>query len=298
MIRSCLGQHFTAFELIIVDDGSTDDSVGAVKQFGDSRIHLIRHAENRGHCAARNTGVASATADWILFLDSDDELVDGALSLVAAKTEAVTKDISRVAFRYRLDNDRLSPEPWPSETVFTYERYIRWSNSVVLGDFCNCTRRDTFQVVLFSEDSLFETIYQLNFARHFRTLVCDDIVATVHSGASNRMTSTVASISSLPRTESAAAFLCSVESALREHGDALRTFAPDRWRSLSRTRVTWALLSRNRTAAFQACLSHLRAFPLSITTLGMLVLGILSPRAIVVGKQVKRFADTVRMGTR
>jgi glycosyltransferase involved in cell wall biosynthesis len=294
MIRSCLGQDFAAFELIIVDGASTDGSIAAVEQFDDPRIRLIRHAQNRGHCAARNTGVASAIAPWILFLDSDDELIEDALSIIAAKTHTVTEEIARLAFRYRLDNNSLSPEPWPSGTVFAYEQYIRWSDSVVLGDFSNCTRRDTFQLVPLSEDSLFESLYQLNFAHQFQTLVCAEVVAMVHSGAPNRMSTTVTGITSLPRAEYAAAFLSSVDSTLRQHGEALRAFAPNRWKSLSRTRITWALLSRNKTAAIKAAVSHLCSFPLSITALGMLMLGLFSPRAIIIGKRVKRFAATVR----
>ena len=71
-IRSALAQTFTDYELIVVNDGSTDRSVEAVATFNDPRIRLVNQ-ENQGVSAARNCGVAEAKANHIAFLDSDDE---------------------------------------------------------------------------------------------------------------------------------------------------------------------------------------------------------------------------------
>lgn len=69
-IRSVLDQTRAADEIIIVDDGSTDDLDAALAPFL-SRILLVRQ-DNAGVAAARNAGVARATGDWLTFLDSDD----------------------------------------------------------------------------------------------------------------------------------------------------------------------------------------------------------------------------------
>ena len=61
-IGSVLAQRFKDFELIVVDDGSTDESVEVAKSFGDQRINLIELGQNRGGNAARNAGVRSANA--------------------------------------------------------------------------------------------------------------------------------------------------------------------------------------------------------------------------------------------
>lgn len=73
-IRSVLAQTFADLELVVVDDGSTDDTPAVVLRLAqrDPRIVYVRH-ENRGLAAARNTGVALARAAWVTFLDSDDE---------------------------------------------------------------------------------------------------------------------------------------------------------------------------------------------------------------------------------
>jgi succinoglycan biosynthesis protein ExoO len=73
-IKSVLAQTFTDFELVLVDDASTDESLKEVRKFSDPRIRLLhRDVPGPGGYAARNLGVAESRADWIAFLDADDE---------------------------------------------------------------------------------------------------------------------------------------------------------------------------------------------------------------------------------
>ena len=77
-IRSVLAQTERSFELIILDDGSTDDTEPVVATFDDARIRYQRQ-ENAGVSAARNAGAELARADLLAFLDSDDEYLPCAL---------------------------------------------------------------------------------------------------------------------------------------------------------------------------------------------------------------------------
>lgn len=70
-LQSLLSQTFDDFELIVVDDGSTDDTVTVVNSFTDVRIRLIRQ-RNRGLSGAHNTGIAAANGAFIGFCDADD----------------------------------------------------------------------------------------------------------------------------------------------------------------------------------------------------------------------------------
>ena len=72
-IESVLNQTYNNWELIIVDDGSTDNCKEIIKKyFYDNRIKYIAHKENRGIPAARNTGIRAAKGEYIGFLDQDD----------------------------------------------------------------------------------------------------------------------------------------------------------------------------------------------------------------------------------
>lgn len=70
-LESVLGQTFTDFEVLLVDDGSTDSTVQWASELVDSRVRLITQ-ENQGVCVARNTGIAHAGGEYVAFLDSDD----------------------------------------------------------------------------------------------------------------------------------------------------------------------------------------------------------------------------------
>ncbi|HRO07499.1 MAG TPA: glycosyltransferase family 2 protein [Saprospiraceae bacterium] len=70
-VESILAQSFTDWELIIVDDGSTDDTKAIVETYQDNRIRYV-YQENQERSAARNHGIRLAKGDWICFQDSDD----------------------------------------------------------------------------------------------------------------------------------------------------------------------------------------------------------------------------------
>lgn len=72
-IQSVLDQTYQDFEIIVVDDASTDETEEVVKSFADDRINYTRHQKNKGGGASRNTGIKVAKGKFIAFLDSDDE---------------------------------------------------------------------------------------------------------------------------------------------------------------------------------------------------------------------------------
>lgn len=73
-LQSLKAQTFTNFECIVIDDGSTDESVAVIARAiaGDKRFHLVRHAVNSGLSASRNTGLRLTRTEYVCLLDSDD----------------------------------------------------------------------------------------------------------------------------------------------------------------------------------------------------------------------------------
>jgi glycosyltransferase involved in cell wall biosynthesis len=82
-VNSVLAQDFEDFELIVVDDGSTDGTADEMKGYG-GRVRLLHHPENRGVSAARNRGILHTRGKYIAFLDSDDLWVKGKLKIQVA----------------------------------------------------------------------------------------------------------------------------------------------------------------------------------------------------------------------
>jgi len=70
-LRSILAQHLTDLEVVLVDDGSTDETP-QITNGADPRIVVIRNQEPGGVSAARNRGIAAARGEWIAFCDDDD----------------------------------------------------------------------------------------------------------------------------------------------------------------------------------------------------------------------------------
>lgn len=92
-IESLRAQSHADWEMLVVDDGSSDGTMGVVAGFADARIRLIRQA-NTGVSAARNRGMAAAAGAALVFLDADDWLAPDALARLVAALQAAPEAVA------------------------------------------------------------------------------------------------------------------------------------------------------------------------------------------------------------
>lgn len=94
-LESILKQTYQSFEVILVNDCSTDNTVNIVKDYiqRDSRLFLLEHLENKGTALSREDGYRAAKGDYVFFLDSDDSISPDALSLLYKEANKTNADI-------------------------------------------------------------------------------------------------------------------------------------------------------------------------------------------------------------
>lgn len=110
-LKSILGQTYTNVEVILVNDGSTDNSLSIIKTYAttDARIKIV-DKKNEGVSSARNTGLKNATGEYVLFVDSDDTIDLDTVEKLANTVEH--KDVDGVIFGYKL----LGMANWSNDT--------------------------------------------------------------------------------------------------------------------------------------------------------------------------------------
>lgn len=106
-LRSILAQTFVDFELIVIDDASTDVSAERIAAFDDPRLRVLRRDERGpGGYAARNLGIEHARADWIAFLDADDAWEPHHLETLHGLIERHSQAGMAMAGQRKIDGDR------------------------------------------------------------------------------------------------------------------------------------------------------------------------------------------------
>lgn len=152
-IKSILSQTYSNWELILVDDGSTDESGLICDEYAnsDSRIEVI-HTRNGGVSSARNLGLSWASGEWVTFSDSDDELFPNALQSYASNiVDGV--DLIRGGFE-RIKNNEISIISTKNFTTTNKEQVICACAETQYEAYLwnSCFRREIIANVRFRED--------------------------------------------------------------------------------------------------------------------------------------------------
>ncbi|MCF8450382.1 MAG: glycosyltransferase family 2 protein [Taibaiella sp.] len=120
-LDSVLNQTYSAHEIIVVDDASTDETCTLIERHYVGKVNLIKTKVNAGSSAARNAGMEKATGDYIAFLDADDIWHTDKLRIMN-ELLAANPDIYLLYHTYTLENveDIVVPQPFTSSVVPFY----------------------------------------------------------------------------------------------------------------------------------------------------------------------------------
>lgn len=274
-IDSCLRQTYTDFEVIVSDDGSTDGSRALVERYADPRVRFLRCDRNRGIGPARNAGVDAASGEWIVFLDSDDELLPDALATMNRCAAQVAPGVGRMVFMYQLDIGGYSPNPSLVPAVWDYVGYLQWLESLRgSSDYCNCIRRKTFETVRWAEDRAFEGGYLLNLSLHFRTQAFPDVVGVVHSDADNRSTAWPLEVTLQWGADNAAW----ADRNLARHEAGMAAHCPTAYRRFLQVFAISYFLSGDRRKGWKTVWKIFRLRPTAWRAWALMTLGVCGPR--------------------
>lgn len=151
-IESIINQTYSNLEIILVDDGSPDNSGNIAEEYAkkDKRIKVI-HKENGGLSDARNAGMKAATGDYLMFSDSDDFLIENACELLVNKIEKEQADYVIGNYINCYEDGQLWEKP-----IFDLEKYKEFKLNI--KDY-----KDSFYIM---NSGVWNKIFNMNFIRN------------------------------------------------------------------------------------------------------------------------------------
>jgi glycosyltransferase involved in cell wall biosynthesis/GT2 family glycosyltransferase len=189
-ISSAINQTYTNLEIIIIDDGSTEDIKKVVDSFHDDRIVFLRHDRNKGVSAARNTGIKHSKGEYVAFLDSDDEWYE-------RKIELQLSDLKCKGNEYLVSYCKRETYDDEMEKVVKYSPPGRDGNRlddllfecVITAPSVVAKRACFDEVGVFDEQMRFAEDWEMwiRLAKHFSFAYVDDVLVRCHNHRSGRL---------------------------------------------------------------------------------------------------------------
>ena len=181
-LNSVLTQTFPHLEILVVDDGSQDNTVEVVSCYPDPRLRYY-YKENAERGAARNYGLAHAVGEYVIFLDSDDIFHPNHLSTLYAAIESATPKPNFIATKYDFD---CSGQHLPSDLV-ALPAGVLGLDTFIAGNVlaCNiCVRRQNPALHLFEEDRQYAAVedwmFMLENTQDDRVCLVDAVTLTMN----------------------------------------------------------------------------------------------------------------------
>ncbi len=247
-LESIIQQKFTDFEVIIVDDGSSDSSVEKIKKHLGGGFKLIKHGINLGVGPARNSGFLEAQGEWIIPLDSDDELTSDALELVFKVAKTTGKEINTIKFMAKYENGELTPNPPFIDEIWKYEDYIGKLDGFRHSDGPSVYRNRLNNKDIWPKSRCIETLFHLNQRKEGQMRTVPFTIAVFHKDAGNQLTTLKDRRKIILMAPD---MVQMIDDICKYHGDAIKCGAPNTYVNLLGEGCKQSLLAGQRIKALR-----------------------------------------------
>ena len=275
-VMSCIEQDFQDFEVIVVDDGSSDNTFDILKSIDDKRLKIVRHPTNCGIPDARNTAILNSKGKWLISFDSDWEMLPGALGNLYKRTLTAPEDVGCIGSSFIFDNGLVTPSFIP-DTIIDYEGRIKWTEVEGGTDYCRCVKREIYDKVMWPKGIRLanDSLFALDFAKVTKQRIDRDYLAKQYTslGSVTRGIG-VKGIKNLLKVSSDNAY--AFDELLRKHGETLNRIGPNLKYKFENSLAKCSFLSGNRVRGLKYILRCLRLYPYSIRNWSILIFGLIS----------------------
>jgi glycosyltransferase involved in cell wall biosynthesis len=292
-VRSGLEQTFDDFEIVVVDDASTDATLAVLEAVDDPRLRVVRHERNRGISPARATAVAHARGEWLVIVDSDWDLFPDSLARLRTVIETLPPGVHIIRSRLEREDGTVEPVIMPTG-VTDYDGRLRWLEQVAVAgvgsDAGHCIHRSVFEHSSYIDRrGAMETLWETDVARQERSLWVPDVLGRQYTDAPNSHSRDVSASRLVPRLLAEAPdALWMAETMLAGHGAELAQYAPRYRRSLIESAVAEAFLAGDRRTGVGHVRAAIEAGSARSKLAPTVLLGVLGRRPLAYAKLARR----------
>lgn len=281
-VKSCLSQGPLLNKVIVVDDAGTDDTKEKIAALGDPRVVYYRRMDNGGIGASRRDSFALSSADWTISLDSDHELLDGALQHLYDITQKIEPCVGILGARYLWDNGNITPAIYPTGPI-DYIGRIQWCNlpNSIGTDYLCCISRKVRETIQWYNwrGGLIDILFHLDIMSVSKALYTKQCLAYQKSNAPMSHTRAQAYQRFCRRQQDAFGVVETCKTIINKHGHALQTNGPTFYSNILLTGAFSAFLLGNRKQALSWIAQAIRLDGISIYSFTLLF-GILAGKKV------------------
>jgi len=272
-IESCVKQSFKDFEILLVDDCSSDSTIDLVNSKNYNQLRIISHKKNMGNSAARHNGSLNAKGQWIINIDSDHAFEDGALDFFFNHAKSIEESVGLIGASFRFDNGRISPSFVPKDKI-DYIGRIKWVEDEGGNDYVCCYRRALYDYVQWpSQNRVGDGIFQLNLAKITDAIIFPDVVAMQYTEDDNSQSRYTGLVGVKKIIFQANDRLWQENEIINIHGDMLNKYAKNTYKDLILKQALYYFLTNKKVSGLKSIIKFLGMNPYSIKAWAILLFG-------------------------